>query len=150
MQGFAAILRSAWVVSLLRSRLMPWFALLLLCSAYIQGGYEKAFHFQAALGELEHFGLPPSPSLVCSSILVEWGAPLLILTGYGRWLGAVVLAGFTCYATWLANRFWAAPPQDALKLAEAFYEHVGLVGGFGYVALADLRQKVSPQPQLAR
>jgi len=143
-----AALSSPRMALLVRSRLPPWLALLFLCAAYIQGGYEKTFHFQAALTELEHFGLPPSPLLVWSSILVEWGAPLLILLGYWRWLGALVLAGFTCYATWLANRFWAVPSADALKMAEAFYEHVGLVGGFVYVALADLRKKVLAIPQV--
>ncbi len=134
--------RSSWIASLAFSRWPLWISMLMLCSAYIQGGYEKSFHFHDALGELQHFGLPPSPFLVLSSIAVEWGGPLLILTGFFRWLGALALAGFTCYASWLANRFWAVPPEDMVRVSETFYEHVGLVGGFLAVALIDLRSKV--------
>jgi uncharacterized membrane protein YphA (DoxX/SURF4 family) len=132
-----------------RTRLPEWLSLAALCAAYIQGGYEKVFHFQSALAEIEHFCLPRSSVLVCLSILVEWGGPLLILAGCWRWLGALALAGFTCYASWIANRFWVAAPDDAMKMTEAFYEHVGLAGGFVYVALADLRRKTLTNSRLA-
>jgi uncharacterized membrane protein YphA (DoxX/SURF4 family) len=57
-----------------------------------------------------------------------------------RWLGAVLLATFTLAATFIANRFWAAPLPDRFMLENSFFEHLGLVGGFLLVAWHDWRQ----------
>ena len=48
-------------------------------------------------------------------------------------------AAFTLGATFLANRFWSAPPEAQFMLMNAFFEHLGLVGGFLLVAWHDLR-----------
>ena len=37
----------------------------------------------------------------------------------------------------LANRFWQAPADTRPMMANAFFEHLGLVGGFLLVALQD-------------
>jgi uncharacterized membrane protein YphA (DoxX/SURF4 family) len=43
-------------------------------------------------------------------------------------------------ATFLANRFWDAPPEARFTQANAFFEHLGLVGGFLLAAWQDLRR----------
>ena len=117
-----------------------WIALLLLVSAYLQGGLDKAFDFAGAIGEMHHFGLEPAPPLALAAIVLELGASLLILAGRLRWLGAIALAGFTLAATFVANRFWSAPPADRFMLENGFFEHLGLVGGFLLVAWMDWRE----------
>ncbi len=62
----------------------------------------------------------------------------MILSGLGRWLGALALAAFTLAATFMANRFWSAPSEAQFMMANAFFEHLGLVGGFLLVAWDDL------------
>lgn len=63
---------------------------------------------------------------------------MLILSVKLRWLGA--LAWFTLMATLVALRFWAPPAGDAHWGAEnAFFEHLGLVGGFLLVAWLDVQ-----------
>ncbi|VVE12160.1 DoxX family protein [Pandoraea cepalis] len=119
-----------------------WLALLLLCSAYLQGGIDKAMDFPGAIAEMRHFGLSPAAPMALAVIVLEIGASLLILTGRWRWLGALALAGFTLAASCLANRFWAAPPEARLMLANGFFEHLGLVGGFVAVAWYDLSANV--------
>ncbi len=120
-----------------------WLALLLLCSAYLQGGIDKALDFSGAIAEMQHFGLSPAAPMAVAVIVLEIGASLMILTGKGRWLGALALAAFTLAATFLANRFWSAPPDARTMLANSFFEHLGLVGGFIAVAWYDLRTRAA-------
>ncbi|MBE9606976.1 DoxX family protein [Acetobacteraceae bacterium H6797] len=120
------------------SPVLAWIGLLGLCAAYIQGGLNKLLDYPGAIAEATHFGLPFPPLTAAVTILLELGASLLILTGRLRWLGALALAVFTLMATFIANRYWALPPgQDRFMMANSFYEHLGLVGAFLYVAVKD-------------
>ena len=113
-----------------------------LCAAYLQGGLVKLTDFPGAIGEMQHFGLAPAPVFAVLVIALELCASALILAGRLRWLGAVLLAGFTLLATLLALRFWELPAgQERFMAANSFFEHLGLVGGFMLVAWLDLREK---------
>lgn len=114
--------------------------LLLLCSAYLQGGLTKAFDFNAAIAEMQHFGLAPAVPLALLTIVVELAASLMILAGTWRWLGALVLAGFTLMATFVANRFWEVTGAARFGMENGFFEHLGLVGAFVLVALVDFTE----------
>ncbi len=72
-----------------------WLALLALCAAYLQGGLTKALDFPVAIAEMNHFGLAPAAPMAALVIALELGASAMILTGFGRWLGALALAAFT-------------------------------------------------------
>lgn len=127
--------------SVICSERVRWLALLALCAAYLQGGLDKAFDFAGAIAETQHFGLPFAAPLTALTIVVEIGASLLILSGIYRWAGALVLAGFTLFATLVANRFWEMVPPERFMAANAFFEHIGLIGGFVLVAWHDLKQR---------
>ena len=120
---------------------LRWIALLLLCAAYLQGGFNKAVDFNAAIAEMNHFGLSPAAPLAVAVIVLELGASALILTGFLRWLGALALGGFTLLATFVALRFWDMPQPERFMAANSFFEHLGLVGGFLLVAWHDLRER---------
>ncbi|MGG5817594.1 DoxX family protein [Falsiroseomonas sp. HW251] len=125
------------------SRILGWLALLCLCAAYIQGGLNKLLDFPGAIAEAAHFGLPVPPVTAALTIAVELGASALILSGRLRWAGALALAlaAFTLAATFVANRFWVLPPgMERFMTANAFFEHLGLVGGFLLVARLFLRR----------
>lgn len=128
-------------VPLLGARLLHWLALLALCAAYLQGGLVKALDFDAAVAEMRHFNLAPAAPIAAATIALEIGASLCILTGYLRWLAALALAGFTLLASFLANPFWSVLPSERLAMANAFFEHLGLVGGFLLVAWQDVRHR---------
>jgi uncharacterized membrane protein YphA (DoxX/SURF4 family) len=119
-----------------------WLALLGICSAYLQGGLIKTFNFSGALAEMNHFGLVPAGPFAVATIVVELGAALMILTGWHRWLGALILAAFTLGATFVANRFWEIPAPDRSMVMNAFFEHFGLIGAFLLTAWHDLRAAV--------
>lgn len=119
-----------------------FFALLLLCAAYIQGPVTKILDFPGALAEMTHFGLTPAPLFAVGVIVFELAASAMILIGRWRWLAALALAGFTLVATFIAVRFWELPPgQGRMMATNSFFEHLGLIGGFILVALDDLTRK---------
>jgi uncharacterized membrane protein YphA (DoxX/SURF4 family) len=132
-----ATMRS-WLAPVLSTSVLRWIALLFLCSAYLQGGLTKALDFNAAIAEMKQFGLKPPAPLAIAVIVMEIGASALILSGFFRWAGALVLGGFTLMATFLANRFWSAPLPKRYATENSFFEHLGLVGGFLLVAAYDL------------
>jgi uncharacterized membrane protein YphA (DoxX/SURF4 family) len=130
-----------WPYRVLASPAVYRIALLGLCAAYLQGGLDKLMDFSAAVAEMQHFGLAPAAPVAGMTIALELGASVLILIGVYRWLGALALAAFTLAATFLANRFWEMAPPERFMAANAFFEHLGLVGGFLLVAWLDLNQR---------
>ena len=123
------------------SAAMHWLAYLGLCAAYLQGGFNKLTDFSGAVAEMNHFGLSPAPVLAALVIALELGASAMVLSGRLRWLGALLLAGFTAMATWVALRYWQLPVgPERFGAANSFYEHLGLIGGFLLVAWLDLNR----------
>lgn len=117
---------------------LQWIALLLLCSAYLQGAWDKLRDFPSAVAEVRHLGLVPAVPLAVMTIAVELAGSLMVLSGWNRWLGALLLAGFTASANLLADRFWTRPGSERRQVANTFFEHWGLVGAFVLVAWIDL------------
>jgi uncharacterized membrane protein YphA (DoxX/SURF4 family) len=115
-------------------------ALLGLCAAYVQGGLVKLLDFRAAVAEMAHFGLQPAALFAVAVIVLELGAPALVLAGVGRRWAALALATFTLAASFMANAFWSAPLPDRGPLMNAFFEHLGLVGGWLLVARLEAPQ----------
>ena len=126
--------------SLFATRPVHFIALLGLCAAYIQGGLDKLLDFNAAVAETQSFGLPFAAAATAATIVTELAGSALILTGIYRWLGALWLAGFTLFATFVANRFWEMQPPQRFMVENSFFEHLGLIGGFLLVAWLDLRK----------
>jgi len=108
----------------------------LLVSAYLVGGVGKLGDWPAALAEQAHFGLNPPAVWAALTIAVELIGPLLILSNRLVWLGAGMLGLFTFAAAIVANAFWAMPEgPERFAAMNAFFEHMGLVGGFILVAV---------------
>lgn len=118
-------------------RVLRGLALLALCAAYLEGGLTKLLDFPGALAEMQHFGLQPAAPLAVAVIALELGASALVLSGRLRWLGALALGAFTLLASFLANDFWAVSGPDRTPAMHAFFEHLGLTGGFALVAWHD-------------
>ncbi|WP_285021593.1 DoxX family protein [Novosphingobium sp. fls2-241-R2A-195] len=111
-------------------------ARLALVSAYLVGGVTKLGDWPSALAEQAHFGLTPPALWAALTIAVELVGPLLILLGRLVWLGAGMLGVFTFFAALVANAFWTMPEgPERFGAMNAFFEHMGLVGGFVLVAV---------------
>ncbi len=126
-------------------RLLHGLALLALCAAYLEGGITKLMDFGGALAEMQHFGLAPAAPLAVAVIALELGGSALVLSGHLRWLGALALGAFTVAASFIANDFWAMSGPDRIPAMHAFFEHLGLAGGFALVAWHD---RLEPAPAI--
>ncbi len=125
-----------FVDAILDWRWTGFLARLALVGAYLLGGIVKASDWTAAVAEQAHFGMHPPAWWAAVTIGIEIVGPLLILSGRFVWLGAGMLGIFTLLAAITANAFWAMPAgQDRFMATNAFFEHVGLVGGFVLAAL---------------
>ncbi|NIJ17744.1 DoxX family protein [Sphingobium vermicomposti] len=120
-----------------------WFlARLALVGAYLLGGIVKLTDWPAAVAEQAHFGMNPPYFWAALTIGIEIVGPLLILTGRLVWLGAGMLGVFTLFAAFTANAFWTmSAGQERFMATNAFFEHVGLIGGFVLVALVAERAR---------
>lgn len=117
-------------------------ARLALVSAYLLGGLVKLFDWPGAVAEQAHFGLTPPALFAGLTILVELAGSALVLTRHWAWLGAGMLGIFTLLAAIIANNFWAMDGMDRFMARNAFFEHLGLIGGlFLAAALAETERK---------
>ena len=128
-------------------RILDWdgtwlLARLALVGAYLLGGLVKLADWPGAVAEQAHFGLHPPELWAALTILVELVGPLLILLDRALWLGAGALGVFTVLAAMIANDFWTMAGQERFMATNAFFEHLGLVGGFVLAAmLSRLRRR---------
>lgn len=122
--------------------------LLLLCSAYLQGGFDKARDCPGAVAELTHVGLaPPGPPGLpgLPKIAGEIGASRLATGGVKRWWGALYLGRFTLVATLLADRFRDVAGPGRIMLENGFFGLPGLAGAFLLVAWIDYHEQARAQ-----
>ncbi|WP_085316707.1 DoxX family protein [Derxia lacustris] len=108
--------------------------LVLLTAAYWQGGALKLLDHAGAVAEMQHFGLAPAGLFAVAVPAFELLAALAVILGPGRRPAAVALALFTLAASVLANPFWAQTGPGRAMTMNAFFEHLGLVGGLLLVA----------------
>ncbi|WP_296594887.1 DoxX family protein [Phenylobacterium sp.] len=129
------------VAAILDARPALFAAKLALVSAYVLGGVVKAADFPAAVAEQAHFGLDPPALFAALTIVVELVGSALVMTRHWAWLGAGMLGVFTGLAALTANAFWAMPAgHDRFMATNAFFEHLGLIGGFVLVAMLAHRE----------
>ncbi|MES3098661.1 DoxX family protein [Sphingomonas faeni] len=125
-----------FVGAILDWRWTGFLARLALVGAYLLGGIVKASDWTAAIAEQAHFGMSPPALWAALTIVVEIVGPLLILSGRLVWLGAGMLGVFTLFAAITANALWAMPAgQERFMATNAFFEHLGLIGGFVLAAM---------------
>jgi uncharacterized membrane protein YphA (DoxX/SURF4 family) len=133
-----------FVAAILDWRPAAHVARLALVSAYLLGAIVKASDFPGAVAEQAHFGMSPPAFWAALTIAVEVVGPLLILTRRWLWLGAGMLGVFTLLAAITANAFWTLPAgHDRFMATNAFFEHMGLIGGFLLVALLERRERAA-------
>ncbi len=125
-----------FVGAILDWRWTGFLARLALVGAYLLGGIVKASDWTAAVAEQAHFGMSPPAIWAALTVAIEIVGPLLILSGRLVWLGAGMLGVFTLFAAITANAFWAMPAgQERFMATNAFFEHLGLIGGFVLAAM---------------
>jgi uncharacterized membrane protein YphA (DoxX/SURF4 family) len=125
-----------FVDAILDWRWTAFLARFALVGAYLLGGFVKLSDWPAALAEQAHFGMHPPAVWAALTIGVELIGAVLVLSGRLVWLGAGMLSVFTLLAAFTANAFWSMPQGTPRFMAtNAFFEHIGLIGGFVLAAL---------------
>jgi uncharacterized membrane protein YphA (DoxX/SURF4 family) len=124
----------AWVSEILHWPWVLFAARLALTSSYLLGGVTKLLNFPAAIAEQEDVSLRPGWLFAALTILVELGGSALVLSGIAVWLGAGALGCLTAVAMLKADKFWTKSGQKRMAQANAFFEHLGLIGGFVLIA----------------
>ena len=113
-----------------------WFlARLALVSAYLLGGITKLLDWPSALAEMAQFGLHPPAAFAVATMTVELVGSALLLAGRWVWFAAGMLGVFTMLAAIIANPFWTMHGQERFMATNAFFEHLGLIGGFVLAAI---------------
>jgi len=117
----------------------PWFGVLAriaLTLPYWTSGMSKLLNLKAAQAETEALGLRPARLVLTLTIVLELGASLAVITNRFTWFAAGALAVFTCVAATLAYPFWRArDPARRFNDRNAFFEHIGLIGGCMLVSI---------------
>jgi uncharacterized membrane protein YphA (DoxX/SURF4 family) len=124
------------IATILNWRATSFIARLALVGAYLLGGIVKLSDWPAAVAEQSHFAMHPAAFWAALTIAVELIGPVLILTGRFVWFGAGMLGVFTLSAAITANAFWTMQGgTDRFMATNAFFEHIGLIGGFVLAAI---------------
>jgi transmembrane protein len=114
-----------------------WFgylARIVLTYMFWASGIAKLVDFQAAVGEMAHFGLnPPAAFAVATAIVQLVGSALIILNRW-TWLGAGMLGVFTALTIPIAHNFWSM--EEPFKTIEFYVvmEHITVIGALMVVA----------------
>jgi uncharacterized membrane protein YphA (DoxX/SURF4 family) len=125
-----------FVVAVLDHPAAWWLARLALVGAYLLGALVKLSDWPGAVAEQAHFGMTPPAMWAAVTVAVELVGPLLILSGRLVWFGAGMLGMFTLLAAITANAFWTMPAgAPRFAATNAFFEHLGLIGGFVLAAI---------------
>lgn len=128
------------IAAILAQPATAFLARLALTGPYILGGVVKLTDWPGAVAEQAHFGLQPAALFAALTIAVELVGPALILADRLAWLGAGMLGVFTVLAALVANAFWTLHGPERFMATNAFFEHLGLVGGFVLVAVLSSRR----------
>ena len=102
---------------------------LLLALLFIPAGLGKIGGFAGTVGYIGSVGLPLPTLGAILAIVVEVGAGLALLAGFGTRVAAVALALFTLVATVIFHAYWAVPPEQAMMQQLMFFKNVAVVGG---------------------
>ena len=107
---------------------------LLLALLFLPAGFSKIAGFAGTVGYIASKGMPLPELGAVLAIVVEVGAGLALLGGFGTRWAALVLAGFTLVATFIFHNFWGVPADQVMVQQLMFFKNMAVVGGLLTVA----------------
>jgi putative oxidoreductase len=116
--------------------LLWWLASLLICLPFIVSVIDKLLHRPAALDEMAAGGFPRSSTLLAAVIALQAAGVALVLAGWHRALGALLLGAFLLAATLVYHRFWREHGAQRIAKLNHFAENLALIGALGLIAIA--------------
>lgn len=102
---------------------------LLLAWLFLPAGIMKIGGFAGTAGYIASKGLPMPELGVVIAILVEVGAGLALIAGFGTRIAALALAAFTVAATFVFHNYWGVPAEQAMMQQFLFNKNIAVIGG---------------------
>ena len=102
---------------------------LLLALLFLPAGINKIGGFAGTVGYITSKGLPMPSVAAVIAIIVEVGAALALIAGFGTRWAALALAGFTLIATFFFHNYWAMPAEQVMMQQLMFFKNIAVVGG---------------------
>lgn len=102
---------------------------------FVPGGIAKAMSYARFSGQLATKTLPfgvslPFPEVLAMlAVVIEIGAPILILLGLKTRWAALLLVAFVIMANLTTHRYWDMEGALRQSNSSSFYKNLGLVGG---------------------
>lgn len=108
------------------------------CAPFIVSGVLKVCDLEGASREVASLGFAHPYAMAGMVVAVQLGGSLLAVFHHGNWAaaGALLLAGFTLYATWIAHAFWKFQNDAVMPELNIFLEHLSIVFALLMVAWA--------------
>ena len=129
-----------WVAAILDNTATWLAARVALTLPYWWSGIDKALHAQSALAETAGLLGTSSPlPFYIALLFVQLGASLLVIFNRWAWLGAGALGVFTLIVTVIAHAFWKLDGAARFAEMNTFLEHMALIAGFVFAAIASHR-----------
>jgi len=104
-------------------------ARLLMAALFLPAGIGKLTGFSGTVAYIASTGLPLPELAALAAAIVEIGAGVALVAGYGTRVAALLLAGFTVIASILFHGFWAVPAAQQMVQQLLFMKNIAVVGG---------------------
>lgn len=101
----------------------------LIAVLFVPAGFGKIAGFAGTAGYIASKGLPLPEVGVVIAIVIELGAGLLVLAGFGTRIAALALAAFTLVATFVFHNYWGVPAEQQMMQQLMFFKNIAIVGG---------------------
>jgi len=111
-------------------------ARVLLGAIFVQSGFGKLTNLEGFAAGLEKMGVPVPYAAGVVGACVEFFGGLAVVLGAWTWLAAILVAGFTLVASFLAHRFWDVPPEQRPMQNIQFMKNMAIIGGLLALAAA--------------
>ncbi|MFP5418210.1 MAG: DoxX family protein [Gammaproteobacteria bacterium] len=104
-------------------------ARLLIVALFLPAGIGKLTGFDGTVGYIASAGLPLAAAGAALAVVVEIGASLALLAGFGTRVASVVLAVFTLAASLFFHAYWTLPADQAYVNQLLFFKNIAVIGG---------------------
>ena len=111
-------------------------ARLLMAALFLPAGIGKLTGFAGTVGYISSVGLPLPEAAAAIAAMIEIGAGVALVAGYGTRVAAIGLAAFTLVASILFHAFWTLPAGEQMMQQLLFYKNIAVIGGLLALAVA--------------
>jgi putative oxidoreductase len=105
-----------------------------MASLFLVAGTRKLLTYAATVGYMAKLGFPAPGVAAAVAIAIEFGASLMLLTGWRTRWAAWVLVVFVAVATAMAHRFWEFDQAQFGNQLNHFLKNIAIIGGLFFVA----------------